>query len=191
MKYKTMTTLIACALGLSAAANAEMSKQDLKAESDRISVEYRSAAKSCDQNSGNAKDICKAEINGAEKVARADLEVRNKGTAKAAAAARIARADAAYGVDKQRCDDFAGNTKDICVKDARAAWTRATADAKVERKTTEANQAAHEIVVDAQRNADERKRKADYNAARERCDSLAGDSKDRCIVDARTRHGIN
>jgi hypothetical protein len=110
MKYKTMTRWIASTLGLSSAASAEMSKQEMKAEFDRISMEYKAATKSCDQKSGNAKDIGKTEANGAEKVTHANIEARNKGTAQAAAVARIIQADAAerkrkadYEAYRERC----------------------------------------------------------------------------------------
>ncbi len=37
---------------------------------------------------------------------------------------------------------------------------------------------------------DELKREADYKAARERCDSLAGTAKNYCINQAKTAHGM-
>lgn len=191
MKSRTMIVLIACALGVSAAAYAGLSKQERKAEQDRISAEYKSAVKTCARNDGNAKDICVAEARGAEKVARAELEARDKGTAKAGAAVRIARANAEYAVARENCDDLTGgNARDVCLKDAQAALTRAKADAKAERKTEEANKTANEKVAEARRDAAEIKRQADYNAARERCDALSGDAKDRCLADARVKHGM-
>jgi len=32
-------------------------------------------------------------------------------------------------------------------------------------------------------------RDAEYKAARERCDTYSGDTKDRCVADAKARHG--
>lgn len=188
----TLTTLaVAAALGASVSAHAGLlSKDDIKRENTRISADFKSQKQACDTRSGNAKDICLAEAKGNEKVAKADLDARDKGTAKARQEALVARADADYAVAKQRCDDFAGNTKDVCLKDAKAALTKATADAKLERKTTEANIKAGEKISDAQMQANKTKREAEYKAARERCDSLAGTTKDTCINEAKSRFGM-
>ncbi|MEK6592530.1 MAG: hypothetical protein AABZ67_05550 [Pseudomonadota bacterium] len=190
MKSRITFTLLACALGLPAAAYAGLSKQERNAEQQRISAEYKSALKNCARKNGNTRDICMAEAKGAENVARAELEARDKGTAKAGAAARMARADAEYAVAKENCDDLAGNAKDVCLKDAQAAAIRARADARTERRTEEANKTANEKVAEARRDAAAIKRQADYNAARERCDSLSGGAKDRCLADARAKHGM-
>lgn len=188
---RTAITLIACVLGLSAAAYAELTKPEHKAEEDRISAEYKSALNNCGaRKSSNAKDICMAEARGAEKIARAELEARDKGTPKAQAAVRIARAEAQYAVAGENCDNLSGNAKEVCLKDAQAALARAKADAKADRKSEEANKAASDKVMEARRDASEAKRQADYNAARERCDAFAGDARDRCIAEARAKHGM-
>jgi hypothetical protein len=89
-----------------------------------------------------------------------------------------ARADAAYEVAEEKCDDLAGNPKDVCVKDAKAARTRTLADAKAARQSSEARGEA----------ADD-KREAAYKAEAERCDALAGDAKSGCIAAAKARFG--
>jgi hypothetical protein len=43
---------------------------------------------------------------------------------------RTAKADAAYELAKEKCDDLSGNAKDVCQKDAKAAQASAKADAK-------------------------------------------------------------
>jgi hypothetical protein len=190
MISRTAITLIACVLGISVAAYAELTKPERKAEEDRISADYKSALNNCARKSGNAKDICIAEARGAEKVARAELEARDKGTSKADAAVRIARAEADYAVSREICADLNGNARDVCLQDAQAALTRAKADAKADRKTEEAHKVANEKVAAARRDADEIKRRADYNAARERCDVLSDSARDRCLADARAKHGM-
>ena len=55
----------------------------MKTEKDRIAAEYKSAKAKCDGLKGNAKDICMAEAKGANKVAKAELEARDKDTDKA------------------------------------------------------------------------------------------------------------
>ena len=87
----------------------------------------------CSSRSGNAKDICLAEANGKEKVAKADAEAAYRNTPIARESARVTRAEATYGVAKEKCDDLAGNTKDVCAKEADAALVKAKADAKVDR----------------------------------------------------------
>ena len=42
----------------------------------------------------------------------------------------IKKADAEYDVAKEKCDDLAGNAKDVCVKDAKAAREKAKTSAK-------------------------------------------------------------
>ena len=79
----------------------------------------------CDALSGNAKDVCVEEAKGKEKVAKAEAEAAYKNTPKAREKARVARADAAYEVAKEKCDDLAGNAKDVCVKEAKAAHVKA------------------------------------------------------------------
>jgi len=58
---------------------------------------------------------------GKEKVAKAELEARYKPSEKNRYQARVAQADADYSVAKEKCDDKAGNEKDVCVKEAKAA----------------------------------------------------------------------
>ena len=55
----------------------------------------------CSSRSGNAKDICLAEANGKEKVAKADAEAAYKSTPKAREDARVTRAEATHNVAKK------------------------------------------------------------------------------------------
>jgi hypothetical protein len=82
---------------------------------------------------GNAKDICVAEAKGKDNVAKADAEASYANTPKARESARVAHAKATYDVSVEKCDDLAGNRKDVCVKEAKAALVSAKADAKVDR----------------------------------------------------------
>jgi len=78
----------------------------------------------------------------------------------------------------QRCDDLAGNNKDVCVKEAKAAKETALADAKAGKK-----------IHDARTDAADQKRDADYKVATEKCDALAGDAKSNCIAQAKANFG--
>ena len=188
---------LSVALAFSTGAIAEnMSKADHSAAGDKIAAEYKTAKANCGSLSGNAADICVAEAKGKEKIALAELESTYKPSSKSRYEARVAKADADYGVAKQRCDDLAGNTKDVCVKEAKAAETAAKADAKAQMKTSDANAKANAKTVDARsdaaaKTADARKdaavdkNDAQYAVAKEKCDTFAGGAKDRCLDQAK------
>ena len=155
---KLNISVIAVAIGLAFSFGAmaqSMSKDEYRAGTDTIVAEFKSAKASCDALSANAKDVCMAEANGKEKVAKAELEARYKPSEKARYDARVAKAQADYSVAKEKCDDKAGNEKDVCVKEAKAAETRAKADAKAQMKISQANRAAKETSGEAQMKADE------------------------------------
>ena len=57
-------------------------KQVYKSAKDRIDAEYKVEIQRCDSLSGNAKDICKAEVKGRQKAAKADAYAAFKGTDK-------------------------------------------------------------------------------------------------------------
>ena len=44
------------------------------------------------------------------------------------------KAASEYDVAKERCDDLAGNAKDVCQKDAKASLEKAKANAKAARR---------------------------------------------------------
>jgi hypothetical protein len=189
MKTRLMILAVAAALGFASTGYAKLSKDERKAEEARISDTYKADKDKCDSMKGNAKDVCMAEAKGHRKVAKAELDAKDKGTAKAQADARIAKAQADYDVAKEKCDDLKGNDKDVCQKDAKAALTRAKSDAKVSRESKEQNRKAADKVSDARKDANRDTRDAEYKAARERCDSLATDAKARCVDDVKARFG--
>jgi len=130
---------IALAFSAGAMAAQGMSKDEYKAGKDKIAAEYKSAKAACGSLSANAKDVCMAEAKGKEKVAKAELEAHN-----ARYAVSVAKAEADYAVAKEKCDDKAGNDKKACVKEAKAAETRAKADAKARMQTSDAGKPAKE-----------------------------------------------
>ncbi|MBX9716528.1 MAG: hypothetical protein K2X42_08040, partial [Burkholderiaceae bacterium] len=89
-----------------------------------------------------------------------------------------ARVHANYAVAKEKCDDLAGNAKDVCVKEAQAVETKALADVKLGKD-----------IGDARTEASDDKRDADYKVAKEKCDALAGDAKSACVTAAKARYG--
>jgi hypothetical protein len=143
----------------------------------------------CSSRGGNAKDICLAEANGKEKVAKADAEAAYKNTPTAREGARVTRAEAMYSVAKEKCDDLAGNTKDVCVKEADAALVKAKADAKVDRVAADTRQDAATKQADAVKDANADKRAADYKVAIEKCDALSAPAKESCVSTAKAQYG--
>ena len=141
-------TAIAAAIALAISAGAmaaqTLSKDEYKAAQDSIAAKYKSAKTDCGSRSANAKDVCMAVAKGQRKVAKAELEARDKPSDKTRHAVRIAKAEADYAVAREKCDDKAGNDKKVCVKEAKAAETRAKAAANAQVKPSGANMPAKE-----------------------------------------------
>lgn len=186
----TLLALFAAAgLAVSGASVANTTKEARDQSIKAAEAQYKTDKAACDALSGNAKDICVEEAKGKEKIATADAKAAYEGTPKAREAARIARADAAYEVAKEKCDDLSGNAKDVCVKEAKAAHVRAAADAKVDRVASEESRNSTQKTAEARADAAQDKRDADYRVAVEKCDALAGGAKDACVRDAKMRYG--
>ncbi len=135
LNISAIAAAIALAFSAGALAAQGMSTDEYKAGKAKIEAKYKSAKAACDSLSANAKDVCMAEARGVQKVAKAELEVSNKPSATTRNAVSVAKADADYAVAKEKCDDKAGNDKDACVKEAKAAQARAKADAKASMRT--------------------------------------------------------
>jgi hypothetical protein len=143
MKESTMNSfkparwlaLLGCSVALCAAHAGGMTKEEASAEKARIDAEYKADKKACDGLNGNAKDICTEQAKGKEKVARAELDYKQDTSERHRGKVTMAKADAAYNVAKEKCDDLSGEQKDVCVKDAKAAKARAEAEAKPSART--------------------------------------------------------
>lgn len=178
--FQIRTTLLAAALCLlPLAARAEtMNKADYDATRSRIDATSRTDQAACAAHSGNAKDICVEQAQGKEKVARAELEYRHSATAEDRNKVLVARAEADYAVARERCDDKAGNVKDVCIAEAKAAETKALADAKMGKD-----------IGKAETDAMDERRGAERKVAVEKCDALAGDAKSGCLAAAKAKYG--
>jgi hypothetical protein len=159
------------------ALGAAMTASEYSATKDRASADYKAAKAECDRLSGNPKGVCIAEAKAAEKKTKADAEANYKNTDKAGLDARIAIAEADYDVAKAKCAARTGNDKDVCIKEAKAAETKAIADAKATQK-----------IAAVRQDATDEKRDADYKVAIEKCDALAGAAKDACVSNAKARY---
>ena len=177
--FNIKSALLVCAfLAAPIAHAAPMSQAEYDSGKTRIGADFKTGKAACDTMSSNAKDICVEEANGKEKVARAELEAAHSGKAADQNKVLVVKAEAAYAVAKEKCDDLAGNVKDVCVKEAKAVEVKALADAKLGKQIGEATTEA----------ADD-KRDANYKVAAEKCDALAGDSKAACVSAAKTKFG--
>ena len=170
--------LTAALLALPVAHAAVISKADYQSTKTRIHADYKTDKTACSSQSGNAKDICVEQAKGHEKVARAELEYSYSGKPADQNKVLVAKAESAYAVAKEKCDDLAGNTKDVCVKEAKAIEVKALADAK-----------AGKQIVEATTDAAETKRTADYKVDSEKCEAFAGDAKASCISTAKAKFG--
>lgn len=123
--------IVAALLALPVAQAATMTKEDYKAGKDRISADYKADKAACAPMADNAKDVCVEEAKAKEKVARAELEYSYTGKPSDQTKVMVVKAKTAYDVAKEKCDDFKGNDKDVCVKDAKTAEAKALADIKM------------------------------------------------------------
>lgn len=171
-----LAAIVSAMLFLPAAHAATMTPVDYSAGKTRISDVYKTDKGACSSQTGNAKDVCIEEAKAKEKVARAELEYNRSG--KAADQTKLAqvRARTTYAVAKERCDDQAGNPKDVCVKEAKAIEEKALADAKLGKQVGEARSDASQSKMDA-----------DYEVATQKCDAMAGEAKNSCIAAAKAR----
>jgi hypothetical protein len=170
--------ITAAILALPMAQAATMTKADYKLDKQRISATYKLDKAACDPLKANAKDVCVEEAKAKEKVANAELEFSYTGKADDGNKVLVAKAESAYAVAKEKCDDQSGNAKDVCVKEAKAVEVKALADAKMGK---EINTAKKDAATD--------KKDADYKVDIEKCDAQAGDAKSLCISTAKLKFG--
>jgi hypothetical protein len=179
LKLKS-SLILAGMLALPMAQAASVTKTDYNAAKTRIAAEYKTDKTGCASLAGNAKDVCVEQAKGKQKVALAELEYSYTGKPADQTKVRVAKAEADYAVAKEKCDDLAGNPKDVCVKEAKAVEVKALADARMGKE-----------IGAAQTDAADAKRDADYKVAVEKCDALAGDAKASCLSSAKARFGKN
>lgn len=165
-------------LSLSPSHAGPMGKADYQAGKDRIGADYKAASAACASLAANAKDICIQEAKAKDRVARAELEFGYTGKAADGNKVLVAKAQSDHAVAKEKCDDLAGNAKDVCVKTAKATEAKALADAKMGKE-----------IGAARKDAAAEKLDADYQVAIEKCDALAGDAKGACVAAAKVKFG--
>jgi hypothetical protein len=179
-----------------------MTKVDYKAAKANIAAQLKADKITCDAQTANAKDICVEEAKAKDKLALAELEAQYEPSAKHSYQVNTARADGVFAVAKEKCDDLAGNPKEVCRTEAKSAHTAALAEAKLSEKTVQNNKDEAKTVNAAEskaadKNASAKKtatddiREAQYKTAAEKCSAFAADAKSKCIADAKTQYGQN
>lgn len=170
--------MVAAMLLLPMAQAATVSKADYKTGKDRISADFKADKAACAPMTANAKDVCMEEAKSKEKVASAELKYGYTGKPADQTKLMKVKAESAYAIAKEKCDDKAGNDKDVCVKEAKAMETKALADAKMGSQ-----------IGEAKKDGAEDKRDADYKVAVEKCDAMSGEAKSSCVASAKSKFG--
>ena len=121
------------ALGIGASVDSPrslMARADYDQARRVIEAEARAALAQCRALEARDKDVCKAQARGQERVSKADLDARYRGTVAAESDTRLARAKATYEVARASCANRAGEERSACLKAARAEKVKALADAR-------------------------------------------------------------
>jgi len=134
MKHALSTLAVAACFVFAGAASAQTDKAGAKAEKERIEADYKASKDRCGQWKDNAQDIGKVEAKGKYKVAKAEMEAKTEPSPRHDAKVRTEKADAAYQLAKEKCDDMKGDAKNSCQKDAKAAFASAKAEANKVKK---------------------------------------------------------
>lgn len=190
--------LAAAGIGIAGSSTAQMntagvaapiSEDAFKAAKKDADAQYKLDKEACSSLSANAKDICVAQAKGRESMAKADAEAAYKNTPKSREEARVAHAQASYHVAIEKCDDVAGNPKDVCVKEAKAGLVKGKSEAKVDRVAADTRKEGAEKRSEARSEASEDTRNAQYKVAIEKCDTFSGGAKDGCVSSAKAQFG--
>lgn len=186
MTFQLHATTLASILSLSVvlafapADAAQIGTADDKAGKTRIAADYKADKLACQGLASNAKDVCQEEAKAKEKNALAALQYGHTGKASDQKKMQAVMLDTAYDVAKEKCDDLAGNAKDVCVQEAKAVHTKGRADLKLAKD-----------VDAASKDATATAREADLKLANEKCDALASDAKTACQSAAQARFGTS
>lgn len=170
------TLLVAALLALPVAQ--AMTKAEFDNGKAQIASTYKLDRSTCDSLAHNAKDICKEEVAAKRNSAKAELVYAFSGKDADRTKLRVVNADGAYAIAKEKCDDLAGNDKNVCVKEAKAVQVKALVDARMSKDIRETRK---DGAID--------KSEADYAVALQKCDSLSGDAKGACIAAAKSQFG--
>lgn len=107
-----------------------MPGDEYQREKDRIEADAKAAKAKCKDMKDNAKDICMAEAKGNEKLAKKELDYKKNPNDKNLRDVEKMKAEVAYEIAKEKCEDQKGAEQASCKKAAKAEKERAVAAAK-------------------------------------------------------------
>jgi hypothetical protein len=153
---------------------AALTNAEQTAGKNRIASDFKFDNLACTVLRANAREVCYKQAKGKENDARAELNYAISGKEKDASKMRVVKADSAFAIAKEMCDDRTGNDKDVCRAEAKRTHVDALADNKMVK-----------TIVAAEKKDMDVKRDQDYKVAVEKCDALSGDAKDACVSAAK------
>ncbi|MEJ8835561.1 hypothetical protein [Ramlibacter sp. AN1133] len=176
----------AAGLALCTAATAQVfSSRDHEARELRITARYRTAVAACAPLEGHGEDVCLAEAEAEERIARVDLEAQYRPSAKARHHALVVAADSRYAVARVRCEDRTGVARDACMTAATALRTAERDQARVLLNNAAARARATEQADDDREEASSDTLAARYSAARMQCEAYVDKLRERCLTQTR------
>ena len=107
-----------------------ISGDEYKRAKDAIEADAKAAKAKCKDLKDNAKDICQAEAKGHEKLAKKELDYKKNPNEKNRVDVEKMKAEVAYEIAKEKCEDQKGADALSCKKNAKADKDRAMAAAK-------------------------------------------------------------
>lgn len=107
-----------------------ISGDEYNRQKDRIEAEAKADKEKCKTLKDNAKDICEAEAKGKEKLAKKELDFKKNPNDKNRQDVEKMKAEVAYEVAKEKCEDQKGNDALSCKKQAKEEKDRAMAAIK-------------------------------------------------------------
>ena len=109
-------------------------KVDYEVKVEAATIDHKQAREKCDEFAGNAKDVCLEEAKAALARTKALAEAAYENTPQARTEANMAIADADYAVAKAKCEAKDAAQKELCLKQAGSARSKAEAKASEEKK---------------------------------------------------------
>jgi hypothetical protein len=107
-----------------------MTRQDYVEAGRTIDTEARLALARCRDLDPSMRSPCRTSAHGDERVRRAELEARYRGTVEAAAEVRLTRIRASFDAARARCSLHSGEVRTACLEDARGERLRALAEVR-------------------------------------------------------------
>ena len=140
--------VVGCCGNLPAGAFA-MSLTDYLATKRQLSTEYRAARAVCDADLSRAREICLVGAMGEDWIAKADLEVAYRSTARSRFEASAARADAHFWLARERCTEIAQASRLDCLEEAKALYLAAREEGAAQLRSEELDHACASEVTAA------------------------------------------